>query len=153
MKQKTSTELATELPDGAAVISVGDDNSVFTNLADSLAEIRKLKGVMGYILRSDTSAIIDLTEQEKIIEYAVLSSQISESSIEMAKQEASRIGGFLTNQFSNEDNCEAHYLTTAPEIWWQLRYRNLKPDAFIAGVGTGGTIMGCLLYTSDAADE
>ena len=86
MKQKTSTELATELPDGAAVISVGDDNSVFTNLAASLAEIRKLKGVMGYILRSDTSAMIDLTEQEKIIEYAVLSSQISESSIEMAKQ-------------------------------------------------------------------
>lgn len=86
LKQKTSTELATELPDVAAVISVGDDNSVFTNLAASLAEIRKLKGVMGYILRSDTSAIIDLTEQEKIIEYAVLSSQISESSIEMAKQ-------------------------------------------------------------------
>ena len=86
LKQKTSTELATELPDSAAVISVGDDNSVFTNLAASLAEIRKLKGVMGYILRSDTSAIIDLTEQEKIIEYAVLSSQISESSIEMAKQ-------------------------------------------------------------------
>ena len=86
LKQKTSTELATELPDSAAVISVGDDNSVFTNLAASLAEIRKLKGVMGYILRSDTSAIIDLTEQERIIEYAVLSSQISESSIEMAKQ-------------------------------------------------------------------
>ena len=55
-------------------------------LAASLAEIRKLKGVMGYILRSNTSAIIDLTEQEKIIEYAILSSQISESSTEMAKQ-------------------------------------------------------------------
>ncbi len=29
-----------------------------------------------------------------------------------------------------------------PEIWWQLRYKGLVPDAFIAGVGTGGTIMG-----------
>lgn len=85
MKQKTSAELATELPDGATVFSFGEDTSVFANLAASLAEIRKLKGVMGYILRSDTSAIIDLTEQDKIIEYAVLSSQISESSIEMAK--------------------------------------------------------------------
>ena len=85
MKQKTSAELAAELPDGASVFSVGEDNSVFANLAASLAEIRKLKGVMGYILRSDTSAIIDLTEQDKIIEYAVLSSQISESSGEMAK--------------------------------------------------------------------
>ena len=86
MEQKTSTELSTELPDGAAVISVGDDNSVFASLAASLAEIRKLKGVRGYILRSNTSAIIDLTEQDKTIEYAILSSQISESSRGMAKQ-------------------------------------------------------------------
>jgi predicted regulator of Ras-like GTPase activity (Roadblock/LC7/MglB family) len=86
LKPKTNTELATEFPDGAAVISVGDDNSVFANLVASLAEICKLKGVIGYILRSDTSAMIDLTEQDKIIEYAVLSSQISESSLELAKQ-------------------------------------------------------------------
>ena len=86
LKQKTNIEISTELPDGVAVISVGEDNSVFASLAASLAEIRKLKGVMGYILRSNTSAIIDLTEQEKIIEYAILSSQISESSSEMAKQ-------------------------------------------------------------------
>jgi cysteine synthase A len=49
---------------------------------------------------------------------------------------------FLPRQFSNEDNIEAHYLTTGPEIWWQLRFRSLYPDAFVAGVGTGGTIMG-----------
>jgi len=36
----------------------------------------------------------------------------------------------------------AHAATTGPEIWWQLRFRGMKPDAFIAGVGTGGTIMG-----------
>ena len=86
MKQKTYSETSTELPDDAAVISVGDDDSVFANLSASLAEIRKLKGVNGYILRSNTSAIIDLNEQDKIIEYAILSSQISESSDEMAKQ-------------------------------------------------------------------
>lgn len=49
---------------------------------------------------------------------------------------------FLPRQFSNEDNIEAHYRTTGPEIWWQLYYRSIIPDAFIAGVGTGGTIMG-----------
>lgn len=86
MKQKSSTELATELSDAAAVISVGDDDAVFASLSASLAEIRKLKGVNGYILRSATSAIIDLTEQDKIIDYAILSSQISESSREMAQQ-------------------------------------------------------------------
>ena len=51
-------------------------------------------------------------------------------------------GAFLPCQFSNEDNVEAHYRTTGPEIWWQLRFHSLYPDAFIAGVGTGGTIMG-----------
>jgi cysteine synthase A len=49
---------------------------------------------------------------------------------------------FLPRQFSNSDNSEAHAATTGPEIWWQLRFRNLTPDAFVAGVGTGGTIMG-----------
>ena len=86
MKQKTSAEIATELSDAAPVISVGDDNAAFASLSASLAEIRKLNGVNGYILRSGTSAIIDLTEQDKIIEYAILSSQISESSSEMAQQ-------------------------------------------------------------------
>ena len=51
-------------------------------------------------------------------------------------------GAFLPRQFSNEDNIEAHYRTTGPEIWWQFRYRGLVPAAFVAGVGTGGTIMG-----------
>lgn len=49
---------------------------------------------------------------------------------------------FLPCQFSNVDNANAHYSTTGPELWWQMRYRNLKPDAFVAGVGTGGTVMG-----------
>jgi predicted regulator of Ras-like GTPase activity (Roadblock/LC7/MglB family) len=86
LKHKTGTGITLELPSGAAEISVGVDDSEFASLSNSLAEIRKLKGVNGYILRSATSAIIDLTEQDKIIEYAILSSQISESSSEMAKQ-------------------------------------------------------------------
>lgn len=56
---------------------------------------------------------------------------------------------FLPRQFSNEDNCSAHYETTGPEIWWQLRFRSLKPDAFVAGVGTGGTIMGAGKYLKE----
>jgi cysteine synthase A len=51
-------------------------------------------------------------------------------------------GAFLPRQFSNEDNCAAHTETTGPEIWWQLRFHGLSPDAFVAGVGTGGTVMG-----------
>jgi cysteine synthase A len=49
---------------------------------------------------------------------------------------------FLPAQFANEANVEAHEKTTGPEIWWQLYFHSIRPDAFIAGVGTGGTIMG-----------
>ncbi|MFC2111549.1 PLP-dependent cysteine synthase family protein, partial [Bacteroidota bacterium] len=56
---------------------------------------------------------------------------------------------FLPRQFSNEDNVEAHYLTTGPEICSQLQFRELVPDAFIAGVGTGGTIMGVGRYLKE----
>ena len=53
---------------------------------------------------------------------------------------------FLPRQFSNDLNSQAHYISTAPEIWGQLKGAGLVPDAFVAGVGTGGTIMGCGRY-------
>jgi cysteine synthase A len=53
---------------------------------------------------------------------------------------------FLPRQFENTDNALAHEQTTGVEIWEQLRLNNLVPDAFIAGVGTGGTIMGAGRY-------
>lgn len=46
---------------------------------------------------------------------------------------------FLPRQFSNQDNCNAHFRTTGPEILSQM---NGGLDAFVAGVGTGGTVMG-----------
>ncbi len=50
---------------------------------------------------------------------------------------------FLPRQFDNEDNSESHFMTTGPEIIAQLAKIQRGPDAFIAGVGTGGTVMGC----------
>jgi cysteine synthase A len=68
-------------------------------------------------------------------------------SIRMSEELADRTpGAFLPRQFSNEDNVEAHYLTTGPEIWWQLNFHGRRPDALVAGVGTGGTIMGAGRY-------
>lgn len=49
---------------------------------------------------------------------------------------------FLPRQFSNYNNIKAHEETTGPEIVQQLKKINLSPDAFVAGVGTGGTVMG-----------
>jgi cysteine synthase A len=63
-------------------------------------------------------------------------------SIRMTEELAARGGVFLPRQFSNRANSEAHFESTGPEIWAQLASQGLEPDAFVAGVGTGGTVMG-----------
>ena len=65
-------------------------------------------------------------------------------SIERAEDLGQRLtGSFLPRQFSNDHNAEAHELTTAPEIVAQVQAAVQRgPDAFVAGVGTGGTVMG-----------
>jgi len=68
-------------------------------------------------------------------------------SIRMSEEfAASRSDVFLPCQFSNRANTEAHETTTGPEIWAQLESADLRPDAFVAGVGTGGTVMGVGRY-------
>lgn len=47
---------------------------------------------------------------------------------------------FYVNQYHSPDNVEAHYTLTGPEIWEQVGGRL---DAFVAGLGTGGTMSGC----------
>ena len=63
-------------------------------------------------------------------------------SIRMTEELAQKGHVFLPRQFSNEDNTEAHYMTTAVEIVRQLDVLGLKADGIVAGVGTGGTVMG-----------
>ncbi|MCC7387298.1 MAG: pyridoxal-phosphate dependent enzyme [Phycisphaerales bacterium] len=52
-------------------------------------------------------------------------------------------GGFYVNQYHTELNIEAHFRSTGPEIWAQT---GGEFDAFVAGVGTGGTISGVGRY-------
>ena len=68
-------------------------------------------------------------------------------SIRLAEEFAAREPhAFLPQQFSNTANVDAHAATTGPEIWSQLFAMGLVPDAFVAGVGTGGTVMGVGRY-------
>ncbi len=58
--------------------------------------------------------------------------------IKRADKLALEINGFRPNQFDNEKNVLAHYLTTGLEIVNKID----EIDGFVSGVGTGGTLMG-----------
>jgi cysteine synthase A len=67
--------------------------------------------------------------------------------VELAEQFAAEHDNvFLPRQFDSPANIEAHQLTTGPEIERQLELFGHKVDAFVAGVGTGGTVMGVGRY-------
>jgi cysteine synthase A len=54
-----------------------------------------------------------------------------------------RDGCYVPDQFGNPDNTRCHFLSTGPEIMHQLRSLGCaRLDWFVAGVGTGGTLMG-----------
>jgi cysteine synthase A len=59
--------------------------------------------------------------------------------VEMAGEICEQRKGFMPHQFSNPANPEIHRQTTAEEIW---RDTDGEVGAFVAGVGTGGTITG-----------
>src|SRR5205814_422495 len=61
----------------------------------------------------------------------------------IARRLAEERGWFWANQFDNTANRDAHYRSTGPEIWKQTEGRI---TAFVAAVGTGGTLAGVSRY-------
>lgn len=92
-------------------------------------------------------------ERQKLLKYFGAKLVLTESSLGMKgaldhaeKMIAANEADFMPDQFSNYHNARAHYETTGPEIYESLEG---KVDAFVAGVGTGGTLTGTGRYLKD----
>ncbi len=94
------------------------------------------------------------TERQRILEAlgaeVVLTpaSQRTDGSIKKAHEllDAEPDKYYMPNQFTNENNMLAHYESTGPEVYSQTEGRI---DAFVAGIGTTGTIMGAGRYLKE----
>ena len=111
------------------------------NTGVGLAMIGAAKGYNVILVMPDTMSI----ERRKLMEAYGAKIILTEGkygmkgSVELAAKLAEENNYFMPNQFENKNNVIAHYETTGIEI---LKETNGEIDAFIAGVGTGGTISG-----------
>ena len=84
---------------------------------------------------------------EVVITPTAVPPESPESYYRVAERLAAEIpGAFQPNQYFNAENPAAHYATTGPEIWEQTEG---AVDAFVAGIGTGGTISGVGHYLKE----
>lgn len=114
-----------------------DSNIVEATSGNFGISLAMLSAVMGY----NFTAVMPFSasrERESLIQ-AYGGNVVRCDSMADAVALAEKTEGFKPRQFTNTKNPEAHYLTTGPEIW---RDTNGAVDILVAGVGSGGTLMG-----------
>ncbi|MGE5630682.1 MAG: cysteine synthase A [Caulobacteraceae bacterium] len=108
---------------GIALVGVQKGYRVVIVMPENMSEERKK-------IISALGAELILTNAEE---------SIGGSMAEVERQKAKDPNIFIPQQFENPDNPQIHYLTTAPEIWEQMKG---KVDVFVSGLGSGGTLGG-----------
>ena len=126
-----------ELDRGSTIMEVTSGN---TGIA--LAMVGAMRGYRVIVVMPET---VSIERRRMITSFGAeleLLEDIDDMQAAIARTEklaASRDDIFLPRQFANPDNIETHRTTTGPEV---LRQLNGEIDAFVMGVGTGGTLMG-----------
>ncbi|MFH1146898.1 MAG: cysteine--tRNA ligase [Pseudomonadota bacterium] len=140
-----AAEEAGELKKGMTVLEATSGNTGI-----GLALVCAVKGYRCMLAMSESASmerrrILEAYGAEIILTPADLGTDGAiEEAYALAREHPDRY--FMPDQFNNENNWKAHYLTTGPEIWQQTEG---KLDVIVAGLGTTGTAMGISRYLKE----
>ncbi len=138
-----SAERAGDLQPGQLIVEATSGN---TGIAAALVGVQRghpVKIVMPESMSEERKKLIEALGAELVLTEAAGS---LEEAVGRARAIAAAEGGWWLRQFENALNPETHYLFTGPEIWEQTAGR---VHAFVAGVGSGGTLGGVGKYLKE----
>ena len=118
------------------------------NTGIALAMVAAIKGYKMHLIMPD-----NMSQERKsamtaygAILHLVTKEEGMEKARDLAQEMQDQGVGIVLNQFANQDNPNAHYLTTGPEIWQQTQG---MVTHFVSSMGTTGTIMGVSHYLKE----
>lgn len=127
-----------ELKDGGAIIEATSGNTGI-----GLALVGKSLGYPVVIVMPENMSKERIALMRGLGAEVVLTDKAlgMNGAVSRAKEIQTERGGFIANQFGNQENVRAHFEGTAPEI-----FKCVQADIIVAGVGSGGTAVGIKKY-------
>ena len=138
-----SAEMAGKLQPGATIVEPTSGNTGIGLASVAISRGYRVILTMPESMSLERRKLLSAFGAEIVLTPAAEGMQ---GAVQKAKRIASETGGFIPSQFDNPDNPMAHYKTTGPEIY---RDTDGKLAAFVATVGTGGSISGTGRYLKE----
>jgi len=133
-----------ELGPGSVIVEASSGNTGIGLVLVGVMKGYRVVIVMPENMSEERKKIIRALGGEMILTPADQSLEGALKTVYQMRDEDPRV--FVPQQFENPDNPEIHYLQTAAEIWEQM---GGEVDAFVAGVGSGGTLQGVAKFLKE----